>query len=237
LRINSAVALLSRSDSSSVEQIVQLLLSPARGEVLQVEHSQAQTLSYYSLQSKHAFSTQMQPLLEAESLEHRRRLFAMTQSLPEPFFYEIARTIVEEQQKDLIPDLVHYLESLHTSQSVALLKEMSHKPGTPFIRCYSALALFRLREPGYEIDPIINWIQLYQGEQLVHFHPIRPKGKSSHSSYELQPDETAKLLIESMQTLVQCRADQAKQTLLEALCEGHPKNRPLLAGLLLRATE
>ena len=57
------------------------------------------------------------------------------------------------------------------------------------------------------------------------------------SPYDLTPEDNSRLLIETYQSLAEKQADRSIDLLLEAMKDGNPKNRYVLAGLLLRALQ
>ena len=57
------------------------------------------------------------------------------------------------------------------------------------------------------------------------------------SSFDLTPEESSRLLIESYQALAEKHDAKSIDSLLEALKEGNAKNRYVLSGLLLLAIQ
>jgi len=75
---------------------------------------------------------------------------------------------------------------------------------------------------------------------LVRFRPTLPwnnRISESTSSLELTPEENSRLLIECYQSLADRHEDDSIDIILDGIKEGHIKNRPVLAGLLMRALQ
>jgi len=56
------------------------------------------------------------------------------------------------------------------------------------------------------------------------------------TSFELTPDDSARLLIESYQALSDRHEEECIDILIKALQGGNPKNRCVIAGLILKST-
>ena len=74
--------------------------------------------------------------------------------------------------------------------------------GAPLIRAYCNLALVRLKEPGPYEKLLEQWIVSKQNQELVQFRPSLPWAtRLAESHFELTPEESSSLLIESYQVL------------------------------------
>ena len=63
------------------------------------------------------------------------------------------------------------------------------------------------------------------------------RDKKLSDSFDLTPEENSRLLIEAYQAFAERNDERSIDTLIEVIKEGNPKNRPALAGLLLRAIQ
>jgi len=59
--------------------------------------------------------------------------------------------------------------------------------------------------------------------------------KTEKERYNLSFEETSNLLVDSYDALAESHKQEAIQALQEAIVSGNPHNKPLLAGLLLKA--
>ena len=123
-------------------------------------------------------------------------------------------------------------------EAIALLKELSHKPKAALASAYATLALFRLREEGPYERMLYESLGQKHAQKIVSFRPQLPR-TSAHreGSFELTPEESSRLLIESYAAIADRHDNPSLEALLQALKNGNPKNRPIIAGLLLRAIQ
>jgi hypothetical protein len=133
---------------------------------------------------------------------------------------------------------VKCLETLKSPATIQLLKEEQQKAGSPLIRNYCNLALYRLQEEGPYAQLLYDWVSKQYKEDLIRFRPFFSWGKrETPSTFQLNPEETSKLLIESFEALTASQNDEGITMLLQAIRYGNGKNRYALAGMLMRAAE
>ncbi len=73
---------------------------------------------------------------------------------------------------------------------------------------------------------------------MIRFRPIIPMDQRfSETPHELMPEDSSRLLIETYQTLSEKQQESSIEMLLDAIKEGNPKNRYVLAGLLLKTLQ
>jgi len=157
--------------------------------------------------------------------------------LPHDAFLNIARAIFSHQQKELVPLLVRLLENERSEEAILLLRAESERLGSPLIRAYCQLALFRLNEEGPYEKNLFEWIEKNRGNELE-VRPLLPrKVRSDKSPYTLTLEERSELLVEAFEALAESKKEEALSALLDAIAKGSPHNRCLLAGLLLRAVD
>ncbi len=173
------------------------------------------------------------------TLDLKERMLIGALELPEENFLDIADLILHHRVIPLIPTLAHLLENKKTEGAIALLKKHTNAIGSPLVRGYCNLALFRLGEEGpYETAVITETMRLKDSE-IIRFRPAAPKQEKgmSFSPFALTPEETSRLLIDSYQTLAERHDTKSIDILLRSIGDGHPKNRYALAGLLLKALQ
>ena len=61
--------------------------------------------------------------------------------------------------------------------------------------------------------------------------------RDSEGAYQLTPQETSKLLVDSFDAFLKTQDDKGIDIVLEAIQNGNPKNKYALAGLLIHATQ
>jgi len=171
----------------------------------------------------------------AKNLYFREKILNKASHLPEPHFIKLATALLLNQQNDLIPLLVRLLEDLRTPTAIALLKEYHQKVGAPLVRNYCNLALYRLKEPGPYGDYLKQWVKSQNDQALIRFRPFLPW--QFETPYQITPEETSRLLIESFEAFSHNQDNAGIEALLDAIEKGHSKNKYALAGLLIRATQ
>jgi hypothetical protein len=176
--------------------------------------------------------------LLALSLSVRESILRDALELPEDSFIKVARLTLDTKQNELIPLLVSLLENIRTPQAIELLKQKSQTAGAPLIRAYCNLALFRLKESGPYEENVKKWVLSNQSKEIIQFRPSLPwAARLSDSNFDLTPEESSSLLIESYQVLAERHDEKSIEFLISALEEGENKNIPVLAGILLRALQ
>ena len=238
IRINAALALLHMHDPSSVPVLLEILLRNSKGLALEQIYTIGSSLhAYKALYSSYA-KWQDQPYLYELSSVLNENILKKSINLDESDFLLIAQSIFNTNQYYLIPTTVELLESLKTDRAIQLLKQQQQRPGSPLIRAYCNLALFRTGEEGPYRENIQQWIKEQKDTDMIRFRPLIPHQLTKNfSHYELTPEETSRLLIESYQSLAAKQDPQGIETLLYAIRNGNKKNRYALAGLLIKATE
>ena len=241
VRWNAAISLLKLRDPRALSVIQEILIKDSRDLGFQPNYSVGHSLfSWKIIPSVHSHMKQDYPLdLLSITTQVRESLLAQCLELPENAFLHIAHSIFESRQTDLVPALVSLLENHQTEATLEMLKKKSQTAGAPYIRAYCTLALYRMRkEEGHE-EVIRKWIGKAKDVQVFRFRPAVPFSmrQSEITTYELTPEENSALLIEAYQALADRHDEKSLELLIESICEGHPKNRYTLAGLLIRAIQ
>ena len=238
IRINAAFALLKHRDPRCRDALLEMLVRDVRDLGLQPQMSMGKTM----LALKPVFSAAQQANslfdIRAATLAIRQQILLDCMHLSEDEFLRMAELIFESKQSDLIPTLVILLENLQTPKAVDLLIRKAEQAGMPLIRAYCNLALFRMRQEGPYEKHLNEWITRHKDSEMIRFRPLVPLDQRITSSpHELTPEDSSRLLIESYQTLSEKQQDSSIEVLLEAIRDGNPKNRYVLAGLLLRTLQ
>jgi HEAT repeat protein len=237
VRLNAGLALLTLRDSRCLPTLLEVLLPDARDLAFYPFPSLGRThVSWRAVPS--AELKNKDPTVDL-SLTHSIREHFLRESLqlPEEDFLDLARYLFDHPYSPLIPTLIHLLENLRTDGAISLLKEGTHRMGTPLIRDYSHLALFRLSIPGPHEEYVSAWVMRQKHDELIRLRPMLPWKMRLEGDNSLTPEERSQLLIESFLTIAQAQSEKSVDLLLEAIKSGHPANRYALFGLLLRATE
>lgn len=238
VRINAALALLQHRDSRCKGALAEILVRDARDMGFMPQVSLGKTLIAF----KPVFSTAQQDTtffdVKAATLAIRQQVLLGAMHLSEEDFISLAALIFDSKQTDLIPTLVTLLENLQTPAAIDLLIQKSTQAGMPLMRAYCNLALYRMGKEGAYGDYVKEWIERNKNSELIRFRPLVPIDKRLNDSpHELTPEDSSRLLIEAYQTLAEKQQENSIQILLEAMQKGNPKNRYVLAGLLLRTLQ
>lgn len=238
IRANAAIALLKRADARSAKVIMEFLVDDSRDLVLAKIYSSSNSLSAWRVIPSASQNLEDPGIAMELSLNARESLLTDTVELPESDFLMIADYIFEKQQNDLVPTLIELLVTRHFPGSIDLLKKHQQKLGAPLIRYYCNLALFRLKEDGPYLNGIKQWIKEQRKLDLIQFRPFLPWDvREDDTPYELTPQETTRLFIESLEELARQQDDESIEFLLDTMKEGNSKYHTIIAGLLLRCTQ
>jgi HEAT repeat protein len=239
IRFNAALSLLKRKDPRVVPYLREFLIKDSRDLGFQPQTSLGNSLKTWKVISsmqQHAKESYYDLL--ALGLSVREHILRDALELPEEAFIKVARLALDTKQNELIPLLVSLLENIRTPAAIDLLKTKSQTAGAPLIRAYCNLALFRLKEIGPYEENVKKWVLSNQSKEIIQFRPSLPwAARLSESNFDLTPEESSSLLIESYQVLAEKHDEKSIEFLLSALEEGENKNIPVLAGILLRALQ
>ena len=241
LRFNATVSLLKRRDPRCIFALKDFLARDSRDLGFQQQLSVGSSLMNWKVI---ASVLQHQKTSEVDlltlTLNIKEYLLRECLELPPSCFLDMASFLFDRKQNDLIPLLISLLENLHTPEAIHLLEEKAQSVGTPLIRIYCNLALFRLKAKEEYKVAVLNWISMKKKTEMIRFRPLLPwnaRIQEVHSTNDLTPEENSRLLIECYQTFALKHDNQGIDILLEGLKTGHPKNRPVIAGLLIQAIQ
>lgn len=238
VKVNATLALLELKDPRCLESLCEILVKDSRDLVFVTTSSSGGALKAYKAISSAQQNLKDDSLISELSLSIREEVLSKAVNLPEKDFLDLAYTLFEVQQHDLIPVLAEKLESMQSPKAIALLKRYQQKAGAPLIRNYCNLALYRLKEEGPYADNLCLWIASQQKTNLIQFRPLIPwEVRETDSPYQLTVQETSRLFIESLEALINNRDERGIDILLNAIQNGNTKNKYALAGLLIRASQ
>lgn len=239
IRTNAALALLEHQDPRCLPSLVEVLFRDSRDLAFMKTTSPSKALSAWKVVPSARHNLKDNPIAYELALSMREEVLTKALELPEKDFLQLAHLLFETQQNDLVPLLADLLRNHATPASIALLKKHQQKAGAPLIRNYCNLALYKMKEEGPFNENLRQWITKQKDVDLIRFRTFVPweARDSADSSYQLTPEDTSRLLIESFEAFVQTHDDKGIDILLEAIQNGNSNNKFALAGLLMRAVQ
>lgn len=238
MRLNVGLALLRQRDSAAFPLLKELFVEDSRNLKFAPLYSPGGSLLAIQLAPSPSRERPSE-LIHEVSRRLRESILLQTIELPEEDFLSFAQLLFQEKQIDLIPSLCLLLENLETEEAALLLERESERIGSPLVRAYANLSLFRMgRGPLFE-ERLIDWVTREQKSPLIEVRPRLSLAyqQENNSPFSLAPEDRSRLLIESIQAMAQRQDLMAIDLLLTLLKEGHRQNRYAAAGLLLRVIE
>jgi HEAT repeat protein len=239
VRINAAIALLKRRDPRCLPAICEILIRDTRDLGVQPQLSMGKSLMSWKVipSAVQHLKHEMYDLV-AITLNIREQLLSQCLELPEKDFLALASRLFDAKQIDLMPLLVSLVQNLQTPEAIALLQQKAQTTGAPLIRAYCSLALFRLQQAGPYEQILLDWIDKKRSADIIRFRPMLPKKLFLvESPFELTPEESSRLLIETYAAIANRHEKRSIDIILGALKSGNDKNRYVLAGLLMLALQ
>lgn len=237
VRLNAALALLKKKNPLCLQEIRNLLTPKDPARIVLPVHSPGRALLAKSWALKSASAARENPYLTEFSNQIRVEVLNECMELTESLFLTLASEIIDTHQHDLIPQVISLVQSLKTTHSIALLKEWQKKPGHPYLRAWSNLALFNLDQEGPWKENILLWIKQQSAHPMIRIKPVVPWNKKSTSHFDLTAEESSQLLIESYLALALRQEVEGIEIILSHLMNQNSKNKYALAGILIKATE
>lgn len=170
------------------------------------------------------------------NIKFKEEMLEKAKELSEPDFLKLADALFAANQTDLVPMVAQLLEEFGNEEAIQILKKHQQKIGSPLVRNYCNLALYRLKETGPYGDLLRQWVKSQYHNTLIQFRPFDPWALRE-KSFELTPEETSRLLVESFEAFANQQDEPGIEMLLQAIQNGNEKNKYALAGLLIRATQ
>lgn len=232
VRMNAALALLKARDSRCLPVIVEILQAAHRGTDFVQVTSQGGCMHYIKPLAKRTTTDEDQQIKEKQnSLAILENIVLQTSELTESDFLVVAQLLFESNYSSLIPLTVQLLENLQTPEAICLLQSGVSKLGSPLIRGYSQIALFKLGQSSLPIG-FHQFLQKTLRLSLVNYEEVR--NKKNIGIFTLQPEEKLRLVLTSLQVIASESCETSIDTLLQSIVNSHELNRYVLAGLLLQ---
>ncbi len=236
-RTNAAIALLERRDPLAVEGVLPLLVSSPQDYGLIKRLSPTGAFFYWEALPSAKVRWEQDPAALTYNRVYREELLHLCIDLPEEAFIAVARAILRDEHTALLPSLSQLCLNRPSEKVIQLLKEAQKTYSNPLARQYCNLTLFDLQEGKQYGQELIDWALASRLHDAIQFHPPNPVEVDGLSSMQLTPHERSQLLIDAYLTLAKQQTEKSFHTLMVGLRHGNPKNRPLLAGILLQALE
>jgi hypothetical protein len=238
IRVNACLSLLSMKDCRCLQVLPEFLLKDARDLCYIPASTPALAFTAYKAIPSARQNMKELPQAFEISLKAREEALRLALELPENQFFAIANAIFRTEQNDLIPMTIELLINKNRPEVIEFLKNEEQHVGSPFIRSFSCLALFKLREKGGYEEKLKRWLVQEASLDIIKFRPFIPwELKKEVSPYELHPNDKASLFISALEAFVVFDEDKGIDLMLEMLEKGCDKNRYVIAGLLLRASQ
>ncbi len=109
----------------------------------------------------------------------------------------MAEYLFAKRQNELVPLLAETLEEIDTQQAIQCLKNYQQAIGSPLVRHYCNLALYRLQEPGPYGEQLRQWVKAQSQTALIRFEALAPWSPERHD-YVLTPEESSRLFSRSI---------------------------------------
>jgi HEAT repeat protein len=238
VRINAGISLLKRKDPRCVPILLEILIKDERDISLQPAFTVGRSTMYWKAITSSSQRKKDPSVNPSAFLQIREYLLKEALELPKHCFLEIAKAIFNHEQNDLVPLLTSLLENIRTKEAIAFLKQGTKKLGSPLIRDYCNLSLFRLSENGPYEEHVINWAKQQKQTPFIRLHQFIPAyTRLKEKNYQLSPEQTSRLLIDMYTAMASKQNEKMIDILIESIKNGKESNRFVLAGILLKATE
>lgn len=238
IRLNATLALFAFKDARSLPGIAEILIRDRQTIAYTEVISPGKALIAWKEIPSLAYQEEQIPLLEELSLSFRESILEKAIELPEDNFLKLAKVLFETKQNELIPLLTRLLVNLESEKSIQLLKKEAQKLGAPLIRNYCTLALAKMEVDDSYLESLKQWTLKQQEVDMLKFRTYVPFDlRISRDTYELTPQESAKLLVEAFEVLSEKEQEKSLDLFLRVLKEGHKKNRFVIAGFILKSVQ
>ncbi len=236
-QLNAALSLLALKDQSCQKIILNILIPDCKDLSVMKITSPGNALSAYKYIPSSAQNLKDDSMAQEIALHMREEILRQSVDLPEEIFLSIAGAIFENAQNDLLPTLAEVLINHQSKGTIALLEKYQQKAGAPLVRNYCNLSLFRLREKGPYAENLKIWVAEQPNAQLICFRKTLPLDLRENKTFDLTPQETSRLLLETFESFAKMQDDKGVNMLISLSLLGNPKNTYALIGLLLRAIQ
>lgn len=240
-RINSALALLEKKNPVCIPVIRDLISLDSNVFYIEPTYSPGRMFSALKLKPLSTVERkEMIPMLQAQTVMIQNQLLSRTIDLPRKRFMEVIDNIFDRKRNHLIPTAIALLENFDDEEAKNYLKERSKTPGAPFIRTACHLSLWKSTKQEVHKEAVTSWIKQFGKHEMISFEQKNTQNseKNSHlSEYELSLEEKSHLLIQAFLNICLSHEKAGLDSILEAMIDGHEKNRVPLAGVLLKTIQ
>lgn len=237
VRFNAAIALLEKGDARCSAVLFEMLRVDEKDLAILPLSSSSKALRAWKSTPSSRQRFAKDPDQYEQTIRIKEAIVAKASSLPQEQFLQLTDTLLRSDCQPLVPILTAALERIATPEALALLKTHKQKLGSPLIRRYCALSLFRLKEEP--ISPqLYEWMKREEEHEMISFRPLLTNNEQPDlGRHSLTPKETSRLLIEVYDAVASTQEDNGLLLLRDAIEHGNKKNRYALAGLLIRAAQ
>lgn len=233
VRINALLAALHMGVSLPIPLCKEVLLQDPKQTLMTSQHSPGTCLVSLASTPTYTIPSSLLPAALESDLAIKEKILTHLHRQDPPAFFSLADAVVKARREELLPTLMALLQEDGSPDAVEWLTRYTDTLGAPFIRNTCLLTLYRIQKKKEWGVMLREWAK---EKNQTFFLQLEQKG-SHKDRYLLSPEQTSGLLIQIFETFAAERDPEGIQMLLEGIALGHPKNRYVLAGLLLRATE
>jgi len=230
IRLNAALALLDARDPRGVDTIKPILLNDPPPFFIKPERSAGGVFHWYRVGLADAH--------EALPLHHAfcQHILEKLVELPEDLFLQLASEVLAARHAHLYPITIKLLENIHTPRALEMIHQQRQRPGEPLARILAIISLYRLGQPGPWEEALLQWVRTHHSQEMIRLSQAASWEDSAvnPSNYTMTPELTSQVMLETFEVLAAKGKKEALSMVLESMREGHPTNRPVLAGLLIR---
>jgi hypothetical protein len=238
ISLNATLALLNKKNPKALPLVIEILLQDPTVTGFMPSVSLGHSLMSWKRVSINSIRDKEQKNNAiAISLNFQEELLAKCLELPNQTFLDVAKTIMHSRQTKLIPLLIRLLENEGSPETKALLIEKAYAIENPLLRSYSKLALYRMHVSDHYRQEFLKWLCHQKNTKMIEFRPqseTSTNGKHKSQNH-FSPEEISGLFVESFDALATNHDSEGIEFLLEAIRDGHSKNRFAFAGLLLKS--
>ncbi|MCH9621364.1 MAG: hypothetical protein S4CHLAM20_07840 [Chlamydiia bacterium] len=241
LRINSALSMLEKKNPLSIPVIKDLITLDSNVFYIEVVNSPGKCFRALRLKPLSSLEKkEMIPMVKSHTVMIQNQILSKTIDLPRDKFMKIIDDIFLKKRNTLIPTAIALLENFDDDESKAYLSKKATMPGAPFIRTACHLSLWKSTKKKQHKEAITSWIKQFGKHEMISIQQKstdKDSKKNQISEYELSLEEKSHLLIQAFLNISYSREKAGLDCILEAMINGHEKNRIPLAGVLLKTIQ
>ncbi|WP_100934070.1 HEAT repeat domain-containing protein [Candidatus Chlamydia corallus] len=241
-KLNAALALLELGCDAPelIEYITDWLVEPHYNETLTLSFSKGHTLQNWKRVS----------IIVPQDRQEKERLLSTARvveeqiltflfRLPKEAYLPCIYKLLASQKTQLAATAISFLSHISNQKALDLLFQAAKLPGEPIIRAYADLAIYNLtKDPEKKRSLHDHARNLIQKTLLfVDTENQRPNPKMPYLRYQVTPESRTKLMLDILETLAISKSFEDIRLLIQLMAEGHVKNFPILAGLLIKIVE